>query len=73
MEQNYQLELKHLALRVLAGVLHIAGLKSAGNVLFMDFTVLTTKERLDWREGELVSANTSSSRGVKQQQCMEGV
>lgn len=68
MEQNYQLELKHLASRVPAGVLHIAGLKSAGNVLFMNFTVLTTKKRMDWREGELVSANTSSSRGGKGQQ-----
>ena len=68
MEQNYQLELKHLASRVRAGVLRIAGLQSAGNVLFMDFTVLMTKERMDWREGELVSANTSSSRGGKGQQ-----
>lgn len=68
MEQNYQLELNHLASRVPAGVLCVAGLNSAGNVLFVDFTVLTTKERMDWREGELVSANTSSSREGKGQQ-----
>lgn len=65
MEQNYQLKLKHLAPRVSATVLHKAGLKSAGNILFMDFTGLTDKERLDWRQRELVSANTSSSRGGK--------
>lgn len=68
MEQNYQLELKHLAPRVPAGVLRIAGLKSAGNVLFMDFTVLTTRDRMDGREGKFVSANSSSSREGKRQQ-----
>lgn len=50
MEQNYQLELKHLAPRVYAAVLHKEGLKSAGCVLFMDCTGLTTKERLNWRK-----------------------
>lgn len=74
MEQNYQLELKHLAPRVSAAVLQKkAGLKPAGSVLFMDFTGLTTKERLDGRKRELVSANTSSSRAGKGHQCMQGI
>lgn len=68
MEQNYHFELKHLAPRVSAAVLHKAGLKSAGSVLLMDFTRLATKERLDWRKSELVSANTTSSRAGKEHQ-----
>lgn len=68
MEQNYQLELKHLASRVPGGVLCIAGLKSAGDVLFMDFTVLTTRERMDGKGGKLVSPSGSSGGGAEGQQ-----
>lgn len=46
---SYQLELKHLVARVPAGLLHNAGLKSAGNILFMDFAMLLTRERMDRR------------------------
>lgn len=46
---SYQLELKHPVARVPAGLLHIAGLKSAGNILFTDFTMLLTRERMDRR------------------------
>lgn len=40
---------KHLVARVPAGLLHNAGLKSAGNTLFMDFAMLLTRERMDGR------------------------
>lgn len=46
---SYQLELKHPVARVPAGLLHIAGLESAGNILFMDFTMLLTRERMNRR------------------------